>query len=199
MRRAFLLLAVVLACGKEAPPADNPKPEPSTSPSQLIPDSIASSVPSSTASAAPTASIAPAPTTTSTSVAPPGSAALYLLDIDKKASTKPNAVKVGCDDFLVPKMVKLTKTEKKDQLEEALTMLFAEMKEKLTPKVTTVKEGESYAVNITGSLKFGGTCDVPRKVGMITNTAEQFGKIQYSLNGSASAWRCLGDESGKCK
>jgi hypothetical protein len=119
------------------------------------------------------------------------------VDPDPKASSKPGATKVGCDEYLVPKIVKLTATDKKAQLQEAITKLFVEMGEKLTPAVTG-KDG-AFTVDVKGKLSFGGTCDVPRKLGAITKTADTFGTVKFTLNGSEKNWRCLGDESGKCK
>lgn len=197
-RSSLVLLVLFCACGNNAPPPDSPKPEPTvaqsataTAPSASASASaVASSVPSAAPSAVPSAAPAPA--------VPADSVALYLADTDPKTSTKPGATKIGCDEYLVPKIVKVAGADKKAQLQDAMTKLLAEMKEKLTTAVTAGKDG-GLVVDVRGKMTFGGTCDAPRKLGQITKTAEAFGPVKFTLNGSAKSWDCLGDESGKCK
>jgi hypothetical protein len=154
----------------------------------------ASSPPSTTATPGLSASTAPSP-----SSAPAPGTVLWLVATDPTVGAKqPGAVKIGCDDWLVPTPVTLTASDKKGQLVEATTKLLAAMHSKLT--VAAVKDApDGLALDLKGPLSFGGTCDPPRLIQPVERTVAQFGKVTLSVDGQARAWRCAADESGKCK
>lgn len=55
-------------------------------------------------------------------------------------------------------------------------------------------------IDLQGELISNGTCDVPRITNQITMTIEQFtSDYTVTLNGSETAFKCFGDESGMCK
>jgi hypothetical protein len=60
--------------------------------------------------------------------------------------------------------------------------------------------GEEVIVHLAGQISLGGICDVPRLKAQIEETIRIYReKFEVLLNDSASAYRCLGDESGRCK
>ncbi len=188
--------AVLVACnnGQSPPPDTAPTPSASAAASTTAADTT----PSATASAAVTPSATPS-ATASAAPAPTGPM-LFLVATDPTAGAKqPGATKIGCDDWLVPRAVALTATDKKGQIVEAITKLLGEMKSKLT--VGSVKDGPdgTFTLDLKGTLTFGGTCDPPRLINSVEKTAGQFGKVTISVNGQTKTWRCAGDESGKCK
>lgn len=55
-------------------------------------------------------------------------------------------------------------------------------------------------VRLTGLPLSGGTCDDPRIKAQVEYTVSQYWPdYRILLNGSESAWRCIGDMSGLCK
>lgn len=61
-------------------------------------------------------------------------------------------------------------------------------------------DGVTTEVWLKGKTQMGGVCDAPRLKAQIESTVGRF-KTKYKifLNGSESAYRCLGDMSGQCK
>lgn len=192
MKRLLRLaaLALVVACNNGQSPPPDTVPAPSASATTTSTDPTTSATASASVAPSATPSAAPAPT----------GPMLFLVATDPTAGAKqPGATKIGCDDWLVPRAVALTATDKKGQIVEAMTKLLGEMKSKLT--VGSVKDGPdgTFTLDLKGTLSFGGTCDPPRLINSVEKTAGQFGKVTISVNGQTKTWRCAGDESGKCK
>lgn len=125
---------------------------------------------------------------------------LFLVASDPTAGSKqPGAIKIGCDDWLVPRAITLVAVDKKGQIVEAMTKLLGELKSKLT--IASVKDAPdgSFVLDLKGTLSFGGMCDPPRLINEVEKTVGQFGKVTISVGGQTKPWRCAGDESGKCK
>ncbi|MEY4744685.1 MAG: hypothetical protein RL272_630 [Candidatus Parcubacteria bacterium] len=61
-------------------------------------------------------------------------------------------------------------------------------------------DGVTTEVWLKGKTQMGGVCDAPRFKAQIESTISRFkSKFKIYLNGSESAYRCLGDQSGQCK
>ncbi len=61
-------------------------------------------------------------------------------------------------------------------------------------------DGVTTEVWLKGKTQSGGVCDDPRIKAQIESTVSRFKpKFKIFLNGSESAYRCLGDMSGQCK
>lgn len=125
--------------------------------------------------------------------------------------TKVVRTKVGCNDKVVladvPVRVLLG-----NNLGNALTTLFSgptlpdkNLYNSLTQSslnVLDIKPGAKGVteVYLTGTVITGGVCDDPRVKAQIESTISQYTKkFAIYLNGSLSAYKCLGDESGTCK
>ncbi len=183
LRLSIAVLAFVAACGRKegegAPVASTVQS--ATAASASSPNVVGSVEPAASASAAPAVPM------------------LWLVASDPTVGAKqPGAIKIGCDDWLVPKPASLTATDTKGRLVEAVAKLLGEMKSKLA--VASVKDGPDGALllDLKGTLSFGGLCDPPRLIQPVERTAGQFGKVTISVNGQARTWRCANDESGKC-
>ncbi len=149
------------------------------------------------------------------STAPPRASA-YLIALAgpaaERASTRPDAKKIGCDDYAVPVTLAATidpKTPLRDTMaalvaatdKEAngLGFMTALSKSSLTVGDIATKDDGTFVIDLVGTLSSGGVCDDPRIKAQVELTAKQFGKAEIRLNGSESKWRCLGDQSGRCK
>ncbi len=65
-------------------------------------------------------------------------------------------------------------------------------------KITSA-DGVTTDVWLKGKTQMGGVCDAPRLKAQIESTVARFKpKFKIYLNGSESAYRCLGDQSGEC-
>ena len=139
-----------------------------------------------------------APPTPSAGLAPTAGAEV-LLFVTSSETPSAGAVKVGCDSYLAPIRVRVAGDDKRTQLENAMKRLVAEAGEKVTVSGVLAQPDGSFVVDLRGPFDFGGVCDVPRKLGRFEQTAKGFGTVRFTLDGSASKYRCLGDESGNCK
>lgn len=115
------------------------------------------------------------------------------------AAASPVAIKIGCGDWLVPKSIEVTASDKTGRLSEEMTKLFREMQSDVAVGSVTETKSGALVLDLKGELAFGGACDSPRFIGAVEKTAGQFGAVNISLNGDAKAWRCAADESGHCK
>ena len=119
----------------------------------------------------------------------------------------------GCGDKLVPVRVTVTKTQ--SDLATALVQLLTIKKDAYSSQgltniialskgnvhLTNVSyDGKTRVVDFTGQFTSGGTCDDPRIKAQIEETVKLYATdYRIQLNGSATAWKCLGDESGQCQ
>ncbi|TAL19674.1 hypothetical protein EPN90_02705 [Patescibacteria group bacterium] len=118
---------------------------------------------------------------------------------------------IGCNDYAVPVRIP---SEIDVSLKNYLTFLlgFSDRKatedygyrnylaaQKLTVDTVDKTADGSFLVNLKGEIFSAGVCDDPRIIEQVELTAAQFGKVKILLNGSESAWRCFGDQSGLCK
>jgi hypothetical protein len=61
-------------------------------------------------------------------------------------------------------------------------------------------DGVNVTIRIDGELMSAGACDDPRIKAQVEETIRHFHpNFTILLNGSESAWRCFGDQSGLCK
>lgn len=136
---------------------------------------------------------------------------MVALDGSQAFTDEKEAPIFGCNDKLA--LVKEIAEAGSSQLEVAINRLLAttEDDEKelglhtpfkgqdLRAEVTTV-DGKT-TINIIGQLTSAGVCDDPRIKNMIEETAKLYTNgilPEIRLNGSESAWRCFGDQSGQC-
>ena len=125
--------------------------------------------------------------------------------------TKVVRTKVGCNDKVVLADVPV-RALLGNNLGNALTTLFSgptlpdkNLYNSLTQSslnVLDIKPGAKGVteVYLTGTVITGGVCDDPRVKAQIESTISQYTKkFTIYLNGSLSAYKCLGDESGTCK
>jgi hypothetical protein len=131
-----------------------------------------------------------------TALAPGTPGAYFLLAAD---SSNPENVPIeGCGTEF------LTRVEATNDLESTLQELFA-IKDPLKSALSLSDIQVSVidqTVNLEGELMSAGTCDVPRIKNQIELTVETFAsedqEFNITLNGSESAYKCFGDESGLC-
>ncbi|MEK9151919.1 MAG: hypothetical protein AAB692_00980, partial [Patescibacteria group bacterium] len=116
----------------------------------------------------------------------------------------------GCNDRLA--LVRVPKKNTSQPLADALTALFAigarpprGLFNGLSGSALSV-EKISYGadgvaeVRLKGRLGLGGECDDPRFKAQIEGTIRRLRpKFKIFLNGSESAYRCVGDLKGDCK
>lgn len=117
----------------------------------------------------------------------------------------------GCQDTIVyTKLGRETATG--DVVRDALNTLFAERRTSVDGLYNALaystivvdrivsRDGVTTEVELKGEIVSGGTCDWPRITEQVEATVRRFRpKYRILLNGSESAWRCLGDESGFCE
>lgn len=118
---------------------------------------------------------------------------------------------IGCDDRVA--YVKVHRVSKTDSVvKDALAALFSVKDTNFdglydalanstfsVDKVTTDSDGATTDVWLKGQANSGGICDDPRIKAQIEYTIKRL-RPQYKiyLNGSESAYRCIGNESGMC-
>ncbi len=141
----------------------------------------------------------------------------YLISQNKH----PGSRQIGCNDFLVPvqKKIEISKTAS-SVLETLLSANPADFgsdfstasaikDQYITLERTTEPKDASDATPIGIYLKTNpekgltGVCDTPRIKEQITQTLGEYStekqqSFNIFLNGSSTAWKCLGDESGQC-
>jgi len=104
---------------------------------------------------------------------------------------------IGCGEYLAEKAIVLPAGDARTHLESALGQLVTELGLAVTAGVKVAADG--FVADFAGGFSFGGVCDVPRKLEAIRRTADRYGKVKFTVNGSEARWRCLGDESGTCR
>lgn len=172
MRTAALIALVAwgIACNKSTPAT----PDPTTATTPAVSSSAATS-----------------PSTTPV---------MWLVAADPTVGAKqPGAVKIGCDDWLVPTPVQLHAEDAKGRLIETMVALLAALKSSLSVATVEAQPDGSFVLDLKGSLRFGGLCDPPRLIQPVERTAAQFGRVTIRVDGKTKTWRCANDESGKCE
>ena len=137
--------------------------------------------------------------------------AMIYTDKAEGESTLTMGETIGCDDRIG--FVKVHRAASTDSLvHDALATLFS-VKEtgynglynaiansSLAVEKIQSADGVTTEVWLKGTLVSGGACDSPRAKAQIEHTVKRFKPtFKIILNGSESAWRCFGDESGTCK
>lgn len=110
---------------------------------------------------------------------------------------KSGAQLIGCDDVLLPKTITLRPDLLTGQLIQALTEVIKAQGMPLNVRSVN-RDNDRWTVDLHGQLTLAGVCDSPRKKIPLEKTAEEFGTVEFHLNGDAVKWRCLGNESGEC-
>jgi hypothetical protein len=141
----------------------------------------------------------------------------YLISQNKQTGSRP----IGCNEFLIPiqKQIDTDKTASivletlfnADPLDFGadFTTASALKDHFITLEKTTEPVDENDATPIGIYLKTNpekgltGVCDAPRIKEQITSTIGEYSTEKQQsftifLNGSSTAWKCLGDESGQC-
>lgn len=135
----------------------------------------------------------------------------------------PGAKKIGCDEYLVPKVKEL---EGEATLENVMRALLGSKPSEFGADVLSAtaftdgyiqldevqeppepKNTDPFRVRLKTNPAAGltGACDAPRIKEQITETIRAYtdtkggAPFQITLNGKLRSWECLGDESGKCK
>ena len=71
---------------------------------------------------------------------------------------------------------------------------------KVLNRSIATSDGVNVTIRLEGKLVSSGVCDDPRIKAQIEETIRHFyPNFKIVLNGSESAWRCFGDQSGLCK
>lgn len=118
----------------------------------------------------------------------------------------------GCDSLLVPVKKEIAKTQ--SDLAEAIVQLITTkemaygdlgLRNAVAPSAPKIRltnihyEGKTRVVDFEGSFVSAGTCDDPRIKAQISETVKLYAPdYEIRLNGTASEWRCLFDQSGSC-
>jgi hypothetical protein len=121
--------------------------------------------------------------------------AYYLLS----SQLNPNAVPIeGCGTEYLERVGDKTTGDLQTALNTLFSIKLSELSSLYNSTVTA--QVTDSTVDLQGQLISAGTCDVPRILNQIQKTISEYGdNYKVTLNGSESAFRCFGDESGTCE